>query len=209
MVIPVTGGTVAPASAGPVDQPTVLLSGNLGYRPTVRAALWFADRVWPMVRDRTQSATWVLAGARPTAAIRRLARLPGIEVHGDVDDLGSYLGRASVAIAPMTSGSGVPIKILEAIAAGVPVVADPWSADGLEDPGAVMVADGETAWVEGLNRLLGDPEEARRQAERGILAWRSHYEPSRIRIGIRCAVGAAVSQTGESSDALPETNRSD
>ncbi len=122
-----------PASAEPI----VLLSGNLGYRPTVRAALWFADRIWPRIRHREPAAKLILAGARPAAAVRKLASAPGIEVFGDVDDLGTFLARARVAIAPMASGSGVPIKILEALAAGVPVVADPWSAGGLEDPSAV------------------------------------------------------------------------
>ena len=209
MIIPVTGGAEVLRSKESADLPTVLLSGNLGYRPTVEAALWFADRVWPRVREQTPSATWVLAGARPTAVIRRLARRPGIEVHGDVDDLGPFLGRAWVAIAPMASGSGVPIKILEAMAAGVPVVADPWSADGLEDPGAVMVAEGETAWINGLNRLLGHSEEARAQAARGTLAWRSHYEPSRIRFGICEAVETAVSRNRELPEVFPGSTHSD
>ena len=196
MVVPVTVGTDV-AKADPLaGEPIVVLSGNLGYRPTIRAALWFADRVWPGVLDSVPSASWVLVGARPAAAIQRLASRPGIEIHGDVDDLGSYLGRARVAIAPMASGSGVPIKILEAMAVGVPVVADPWSADGLEDPSAVVVADGEAAWVDGLRRLLGDPEAAHEQAARGTEAWRAHYAPDRVYSRIRESVDAAVSRVG-------------
>jgi len=196
MVVPVTGGTYV-ADAGPMaGEPMVVLSGNLGYRPTIRAALWFADRVWPRVFDSVPSASWVLAGARPAAAIQRLASRPGIEIHADVDDLGPYLGRARVAIAPMASGSGVPIKILEAMAAGVPVVADPWSADGLEDPSAVVVADGEVAWVDGLRRLLGDPEAAHEQAVMGTDVWRAHYSPSRVGLRIREAVSIASARAG-------------
>jgi len=96
----------------------------------------------------------------------------------------------------MASGSGVPIKILEALAAGVPVVADPWSAAGLMDPEAVLVADGEAAWVDGLRRLLLDPKTAREQAERGAEAWRVHYHPSQVGSRIRDAASAAVSPAG-------------
>jgi len=173
-------------------EPVVLLSGNLGYRPTVRAALRFADRIWPRIRRREPAAKLLLAGARPAAAVRKLAAAPGIEVFGDVDDLGTFLARARVAIAPMASGSGVPIKILEALAAGVPVVADPWSAGGLEDPSAVIVAESDDEWVEKLSRLLDDPVAARHQAARGTEVWRAHYAPDRVATQIRAAVDAAV-----------------
>lgn len=195
MVVPVTGGTdVAGIGPEPCD-PTVILSGNLGYRPTVDAASWFADRVWPKVLEAVPSAIWVLAGARPGAGIRRLGSRPGIQVHADVDDLEPFLRRARVAIAPMASGSGVPIKILEAMAAGVPVVADPWSADGLEDPSAVVVARDEATWVDSLRRLLGDPAAAREQAARGSTVWRAHYSPDRVGVRIREAVNAASSSS--------------
>jgi glycosyltransferase involved in cell wall biosynthesis len=196
MVVTVAGGTDVASTDQSDGEPVVLLSGNLGYRPTVRSALWFADRVWPRVRDRVPSARLVLAGARPAKVVRRLASDRGVEVFGDVDDLGAFLARARVAIAPMASGSGVPIKIIEAMAAGVPVVADPWSAGGLEDPSAVVVADGEVAWVESLCRLLDDPVEARRQAARGAEVWRTHYAPDRVASRIREATAAAVSWAG-------------
>ena len=196
MVVAVTGGMEVERGDNSDSETTVLLSGNLGYRPTVRAALWFADRVWPKLHDLVPSARWILAGARPAAAVHRLGLRPGIEVHGDVDDLGPFLSRASVAIAPMASGSGVPIKILEAMAAGVPVVADPWSAAGLEDPSAVVVADGETAWLDGLRRLLGDPDLAHEQAARGAEAWRAHYSPNRVAMRIREAVSVAAARAG-------------
>lgn len=192
VVVPVSGGTRPVVGSGPPGSPTVLLSGNLGYRPTVQAALWFADRVWSKLRELVPSARWLLVGARPAAPIRRLATRPGIEIHGDVADLEPFLGSASVSIAPMFSGSGVPIKILESMAAAVPVVADPWSAAGLEDPSAVVVAEDETAWIDGIFRLLRDPEEARRQAEKGVEVWRTHYQPSWVASGIRGAVTKAV-----------------
>lgn len=194
VVVAVAGGADVTLADPLSAEPMVLLSGNLGYRPTVRAALWFADRVWPRLHYRAPSAKLVLAGARPVAAVQRLASMPGIEVFGDVDDLGTFLARSRVAIAPMASGSGVPIKILEALAAGIPVVADPWSAGGLEDPSAVIVAESEDEWVEKLSLLLDDPHSARLQAARGTEVWRAHYAPERVAAQIRGAVDAAVSR---------------
>jgi glycosyltransferase involved in cell wall biosynthesis len=194
-VVPVAAGERA-RRAGTSSEPVVLLSGNLGYRPTVRAARWFADRVWPGLRAAVPGATWVLAGARPAPAVRRLGSLPGVEVHGDVDDMAPHLGRARLAIAPMTSGSGVPLKILEALAAGVPVIAEPWSAAGLADPGAVVEAEGDDAWLAAAVELLTDDAAAERRRERGIELWRNHYRPERVREEIRGVVEAAWATGG-------------
>ncbi|HSO22465.1 MAG TPA: glycosyltransferase, partial [Chondromyces sp.] len=94
-------------------------------------------------------------------------------------------------------GSGVPLKVLEAMAAGVPVVAHPWAADGLarEAAGAVIVADGSEAWVEALVRLLDDAVAARTQGELGREAWRRLYHPEVVADQIRAiVVEAAVSR---------------
>lgn len=200
-----TVGRVVPVSGRVVEGreqttrlPHVLLSGNLGYRPTVLGALWFASEVWPGVLASQPQARWVLAGARPGRAVRRLARLPGVEVHGDVDSLDRYLAEASVAIAPMASGSGVPMKVLEAWAAGVPVVAHPWTADGVEEGGrdGLIIADSPEDWRRAVVGLLADPEAARDVAELGRAAWRLSYHPDRVDDRLREALWAVLDGGG-------------
>lgn len=192
-VVPVSGREWASTSQRR-DPPTVLLSGNLGYRPTVAAARWFASAVWPQVRARVPRARWVLAGARPSSAVRRLARVPGVEVHADVPDLGPYLAAATVAVAPMPTGSGVPMKVLEAWAAGVPVVASPAAAEGLErDPElGLELAESPAEWVAALVRLLTEPATSSVLAGRGRAVWERHYSPVRVRLAIRAAVAEAL-----------------
>jgi glycosyltransferase involved in cell wall biosynthesis len=138
----------------------------------------------------------VLAGARPAQAVRRLAELPGVEVHGDVPELAPFLARASVAIAPMASGSGVPMKVLEAWAAGVPVVAHPWAAAGLAsaDEPAVEVAEDPAQWIEALMRLLGDEQAAAKLAARGRAEWLATYHPDCVAEAVREAVNLAAGQ---------------
>jgi glycosyltransferase involved in cell wall biosynthesis len=192
-VVPVTGREVA-RSDGPAGEPVVLLSGNLGYRPTVEGAVWFAREVWPRVRRRVADARWILAGARPTAAIRRLSKIDGVEVHGDVPDLGAFLRSARVAVAPMSSGSGVPMKVLEAIAAGVPVVVHPWAAAGLASGSsdAVASAEGADEWIATLTELLGDVKAASDLGRRGHELWRKYYHPERVAEQIREVVSEAA-----------------
>jgi glycosyltransferase involved in cell wall biosynthesis len=201
LAAPAGRGRVVPVSAravhggqAPRSEPVVLLSGNLGYRPTVQGALWFAREVWPGLRRSVPAARWVLAGARPAPAVRRLGRLPGVELHAEVPDLAPYLKTARVAIAPLRTGSGVPMKVLEAMAAGVPVVVHPWAAGGLatDASGAVAVADGAAAWVEVLARLLRDAKAAAELGERGREAWRAHYHPDVIAAKIQSVVAEAA-----------------
>jgi len=189
----VAGKEVAKAASSDVE-PVVLLSGNLGYRPTVRGAQWFAREVWPRLRTAVPEARWVLAGARPTAVVRRLARLPGVEVRADVPDLRSYLTASRVAIAPMSSGSGVPMKVLEAMAAGVPAVVHPWAAEGLvrEAGEAVAVASEADDWVAALQSLLRDPGAAHALGRRGHELWRRYYHPDSIAEQIREIVAEAA-----------------
>lgn len=203
--VPDGRGRVIPVAAREVERtgsastaPVVLLSGNLGYRPTVDGAVWFAREVWPAVRAQVPDAKWVLAGARPSSAIQRLTRVDGVEVHADVPDLGPYLGTARVAVAPMSSGSGVPMKVLEAMAAGVPAVVKAWAAAGLADgaASAVVVADGAESWMEHTVRLLGDKAAAHDLGERGRLAWRRNYHPDVVAQQIRDVVADAAERGG-------------
>ncbi|MEN8165464.1 MAG: glycosyltransferase family 4 protein [Acidobacteriota bacterium] len=193
LAIPVSGRPTG-TSRKPASGPTVLLSGNLGYRPTVEAARWFGAEVWPRVKSAVTEARWVLAGARPSGAIRALAEVPGVEIHENVPDLGPFLTEAWIAIAPMASGSGVPMKVLEAWAAGVPVVAHPWTAAGLQSAGreAIRQAEGADQWVEALVELLGDREARDSLAEGGRKAWERSYTPERVAEQIREAVSVAA-----------------
>jgi transposase len=193
LAIPVSGKETS-AIRDAASAPTILLSGNLGYRPTVEAARWFGSEVWPRVKAAVPEARWVLAGARPARRVSALAALDGVEVYGDVEDLGVFMAQAWVAIAPMASGSGVPMKVLEAWSAGLPVVAHPWTVAGLEVSSrcAVRQAEGAGEWIRALGELLGDREERETLAALGLDAWNRDYHPEVIAERIREAVDTAA-----------------
>jgi glycosyltransferase involved in cell wall biosynthesis len=110
----------------------VVFCGVMNYKLNVEGVLWFATNVWPLVRKEHPSATFTIVGADPTASIRRLALSnTGIRVTGTVPDVRPHLWSASVSIAPLLTARGVQTKVLEAFAAGLPVVVTPQVAKGL------------------------------------------------------------------------------
>jgi glycosyltransferase involved in cell wall biosynthesis len=99
---------------------------------------------------------WIV-GAKPTADVRALEAAGGITVTGTVDDVRRYYGNALAAVVPLRTGGGTRLKILEAMAAGVPVISTPLGAEGLDvhpDRDILMVAPDDTAgWAACVARL--------------------------------------------------------
>jgi len=145
---------------------TVAFTGNMGYFPNVNAAVWFAKDVLPLVRAAVPGVRFLIVGARPARSVRALAADPAVTVTGRVDDMSPFLRRATVAVAPMRTGSGQQIKILEAMASGVPVVASAAEAEqvGGRHDQELLVASTEREFADHVVALLGDEGRADRLA---------------------------------------------
>ena len=148
--------------------PTVMFTGVMKYQPNMDAALYFANELWPAVRERVPHAVFQIVGRSPAPAIVELASRPGIEVVADVESVQTYLAQAWLAVAPMRTGAGIKNKILEAWSVGTPAVMTPIATNGLNQapPELLLAAEG----VE-LSILVGDLLlDERRRAMLGELA---------------------------------------
>jgi glycosyltransferase involved in cell wall biosynthesis len=105
-------------------------------------------------------ATLTLAGADPIPAVRQLAADPGVEVTGFVEDLNACLNRATVFAAPLRFSAGVQNKVLEAMAAGRPVITTSTVNHGLGAvPGRhLLVADDAATMATDIVELFHDPD---------------------------------------------------
>ncbi len=170
----------------------LVFTGNLGYFVNADAIRWWLREVWPLLVARHPAVRLEVAGDRPTAAVRAAIAVAGGAAAGvslveSAPDLGRVLAGAAAALAPMRCGSGVPIKVLEAWAAGVPVVASPWAAAGTTAvPGQDLeVADTPGQWVEILSRLLNDPAAGRRLTDHGRRRLAADYSRARTEQQLR------------------------
>jgi glycosyltransferase involved in cell wall biosynthesis len=167
------------------SRPTVVFSGVMDYLPNVDAAEFFATRVWPLVRTKRPDALFRIVGRRPAPEVEALGRLEGVEVAGAVPDMGEVLAKAWVAVAPLRIGSGVRNKVLEAWAAGTPVVLTTMATNGL--PGTArfrnLIQDSPRDMAAAVLRLLD------RSGERALLGRAAYQEACRQSWGV---VGAQV-----------------
>jgi sugar transferase (PEP-CTERM/EpsH1 system associated) len=111
----------------------LVFTGMMDYRPNVEGILWFIDEVWPRIQRSTPGARFYIVGARPTRAVRALAREAGVTVTGRVPDVRPWIRNAHVAVAPLTIARGIQNKVLEALALGTPVVGTPQAFEGIDD----------------------------------------------------------------------------
>jgi sugar transferase (PEP-CTERM/EpsH1 system associated) len=152
----------------PARRLSVVFTGVFNYAPNERGAIWLIEQAWPRIVHRHPDATLALVGAHPTAALKsRAARTPSITVTGAVPDIRPYLWNATVAVAPLHTARGLQNKVLEALAAGLPVVTTSAVAGGLPDAvlQGCVVADSADEFADGVACLLDlPPDERRRRA---------------------------------------------
>ena len=155
-----------PAPVGNKKNSILLCSGLAVYRNRA-AAQWFARRMFPRIRGEVPDAEFWIVGSHPTREIRRLEQCPGIHVTGTVEDVRPHYAMARVAVAPYRYGEGTKIKVVEAMACGLPMVSTPTGCQGLEviDGRHLMIAANETDFSRRVVELLRDRERARSLGE--------------------------------------------
>ena len=127
------------------DEPLLLYVGTMSWEPNARAAIFLAEAVLPKVREQFPRCRLRIVGRDPTAGVSALAALPGVEVAGRVAEMAPHLAEASLLAVPLESGGGTRLKILEAFAAGLPVVSTPIGCEGIAARAGVHLLVAERA----------------------------------------------------------------
>jgi glycosyltransferase involved in cell wall biosynthesis len=167
LVVP--NGTDYPGdiTAVPEDGPYVFV-GACDYPPNIDAVAWWANDVWPLLRDQRPLH---VAGRRPEA-LGDLNRHPAVHVVGEVDDVGPVIDTAGLVVVPLRHGGGTRLKVLEALAHGRPVLSTTKGAEGLplgEDAGVVR-ADDAAALAAAADALSGEVARRRQLGAAGRVA---------------------------------------
>jgi glycosyltransferase involved in cell wall biosynthesis len=128
---------------------------------------WFVDRVLPKIRAAEPRVRLIVIGSDPPPR-HSLPDAEAIELHGFVEDVREPLKKYAVFVCPILSGSGVRVKLLEAFAAGIPVVSTHLGAEGLasKDGDICALADDPDKFARDVLDLLKNPEKPAAMARR-------------------------------------------
>ncbi|MCA1594112.1 MAG: glycosyltransferase family 4 protein [Acidobacteria bacterium] len=138
-----------------IERRRVVFVGSMDYHANVDAVVHFAQHTWPEIRRRRPELIFTVVGRNPAPEVERLAALPGVEVTGTVPDVRPFYREAVAQIVPLRVGGGSRLKILEAMAASVPVISTTLGAEGLlvSDNVNIMLADTAGAMGNALDAL--------------------------------------------------------
>lgn len=173
--------------------PLLLYVGAMSWAPNARAAQVLAREILPKVRRRFPEARLRIVGRDPLAEVGELGRLAGVEVTGTVPSILPHLADAYVLAVALESGGGTRLKILEAFAAGLPVVSTPVGCEGLRvrDGEHLLVADADR-FAERTLVLLADPVLAGRLAHNARRLAREQYDWTSIGVTASAAIRATL-----------------
>jgi glycosyltransferase involved in cell wall biosynthesis len=152
----------------PAGKRTLLFAGSLWWLPNRDALSWFFDHCWESILRAVPDADIVLAGNDKTGFAGDLAaRYPNVRATGFVEDISPYFRDAALFVLPMRIGTGIKVKLFEAMAYGLPVVTTAKGVEGVMNlvPGEnVRVADEPEDFVRAVCSLIENQEEGRQMA---------------------------------------------
>lgn len=151
------------------DAKAILSMATMYWPPNVDSVLWFEREVLPLIRREIPDAPFWVLGKGPPAEVRALAQDPLIEITGYVEDPTTYLQQSALLVVPLRAGGGMRVKILEALARGLPVVSTTIGAEGIavESGTHLLIADEPADFAQAVIRILRDRTFADRLAETG------------------------------------------
>jgi len=161
------------------DADHVVHIGTMFWPPNADGVSWFLREVWPLIRARRPGAVFDVVGPNPPAAIRALHRPhTGVNVTGHLVDPSPILRRAAVMVVPLRAGGGMRVKILTALAQGIPIVSTTLGCEGIAVvPGRhLVVADAPSSFATAVINLLSAPAHGLELARNGRRLVEERYD---------------------------------
>jgi glycosyltransferase involved in cell wall biosynthesis len=159
------------------DRKTVLFPATLDYYPNIDALAHMVDEIWPLVKARMPGAQLVVAGRKPGPVVRSVAARAGARVVADPLRMEDVARNCSAVVVPLRAGGGTRIKILDAMAMGLPVVSTALGCEGLDvaDDQHLLIRDDPSEFAGAVIEVLTDEVKWRMLRKNGMRLVRERY----------------------------------
>ena len=143
-----------------LEHPSLFHIGSLEWSPNQEGLIWFIDRCWPVIHKKFPDLKFFIAGRRAPEWLIRRFKAPNIVFEGEVQDAYEFMNSKSIMVAPLFSGSGMRIKIIEGMALGKPIVTTPIGTEGISTMSGknILIADNVNEFISHVERLIADQE---------------------------------------------------
>lgn len=140
--------------------------GSMNWVPNIEGVKWFLEEAWPLVLDSLPDLKLYLAGRDMPEWIYKL-KLKNVIIVGEVPDAYKFIKSKTISIAPLFSGSGIRIKIIESMALGKAVISTTIGAEGINytDGENILIADDKEHFLESIKQLYKNPDQALKMGE--------------------------------------------
>ena len=168
---------------------TLLFVGNFRHAPNIDGLRFLVQRVMPVLRVDRPNAELLVVGAYPPMEVETLCRQPGVNLLGMVPEIREVMARYALFLCPIFSGSGVRVKVLEAFAAGMPVISTPLGVEGLDvvDGQELLLVSNARQFVSAIIELLEHPAHAEALARRARRRVEQQWDASVVLERLECA----------------------
>jgi sugar transferase (PEP-CTERM/EpsH1 system associated) len=167
----------------------VVFIGSMDYHANTEAVTRFADSIWPRIHEKFPDLVFTIVGRNPTPEVEALNDKPGIEVTGRVRDVRPYCREALASVVPLRIGGGSRLKILEAMAADLPIVSTQLGAEGIDARHGenILIADSDDDFTKSLLLLCENEPQRAHLARAGHVLVESQYDWSVLAARLRQA----------------------
>lgn len=178
---------------------SMVFAGGLNWYPNRSAMRWFLAEVFPLIRDRYPDATMTIIGRNGSAGTEGiLGSVSGVVFPGEVPDIRPIVSRSAVYVCPMLEGGGTRLKILDALAQGIPLVASRLAVEGIpaRNGHEALLADDARPFADAVCSLFDDPATGERLAQCGRALVESCFSWGVIGARLRAAYQAGIASSG-------------